>query len=68
MPLINCEVNLILTWYENCILTDTATIDAALYADPPVEAINALTGAAFAITRCKVYVPVVILSAENDNK
>ena len=25
MPLINCEVNLILTWSKDCVLTDTAT-------------------------------------------
>ena len=25
MPLINCEVSLILTWSENCVLTDTTT-------------------------------------------
>ena len=25
MPLINCEINLILTWTENCVLTSKAT-------------------------------------------
>ena len=28
MPLINCEINLILTWFENCVLTSKATRDA----------------------------------------
>ena len=28
MPLINCEINLILTWTENCVLTSKATRDA----------------------------------------
>ena len=25
MPLINCEINLLLTWSKNCILTDITT-------------------------------------------
>ena len=29
MPLINCEINLILTWSENCVLTSKATRNAA---------------------------------------
>ena len=60
MPLINCKVNHILTWSKNC-------GDAGPNADPPVEAINAPASSAFAITDCKLYVPVVTLSAENDN-
>ena len=64
MPLINCEVNRILTWSENYVLIDTATRDA----DPPVVAINAPANAAFKIKDTKLYVPVVTLSAENDNK
>ena len=28
MPLINCEISLILKWSENCILTSKATRDA----------------------------------------
>ena len=27
MPLINCEINLILTWSENCVLTSKAQRD-----------------------------------------
>ena len=23
MPLINCEINLIITWFDNCVLSDT---------------------------------------------
>ena len=69
MPLINCEVNLFLTWSENCALTDTAaTTDANPNADPPVVAINAPTNATFKIKDTNLYVPVVTLSAENDNK
>ena len=59
MPLINCEVNLILTWPKNCFLTDTATGDADPDANPPVEAINTPTNATFALRDCKFHVPVV---------
>ena len=40
MPLINCEINLILTWSENYILTSKATRDANPDADPEVAGIN----------------------------
>ena len=62
IPLINCEVELIVTWSKNCVLTDmTVNVDA----DP---AIAALSGAIFEITDTKLYVPVVTLSKENDTK
>ena len=63
MPLINCEINVILTWSENCVLTSKVTRDA----DPTVAAINNHTNATFKITDTKLYVPVVTLSTENDN-
>ena len=62
-PLINCEVSLTLTWSENCVLTSKATRDA----DPVVAGINNPTNAIFKIADCKLYVPVVTFSAENDN-
>ena len=62
IPLINCEVELILTWSKNCVLADM-TVDAD--ADP---AIVAPSGATFKITDTKLYVPVVTLSKENDAK
>ena len=74
MPLINCKVHLTLTWSENCVLTDITTQaarNANPNADPPVEArerIDAPTNAAFKITDTKLYVPVVTLSTEDDNK
>ena len=42
MPLINCEINLILTWSENCVLTSKATRDAvpAQGGYPSVSKIN----------------------------
>ena len=46
MPLINCEVNLILTWSSSCVLIATSI---------PHQ------NATFAITDTKLYVPVVTL-------
>ena len=67
-PLINFEVSLAVTWSENCILTSRATRDAAPDADPAVAGINNPTNETFKITHCKLYVPVVTLSVEDDNK
>ena len=68
MPLINCEINLILTWSTNCALTSKATRDAipAQGGNPAVTAINNPTGATFKITNTKLCVPVVTLSTKND--
>ena len=68
MPLIHCEVSLILTWSENCVLTSKATREADPDANPVVVEINNPTSAVFNITDTKLYVPVVTLSTENDNK
>ena len=67
IPLVNCEINLILTWSKNCVLTHLVTIAADDTVNPPVIENNAPTSATFDITDCKLYVPVVTLSAENDN-
>ena len=53
MPLINCEVNLILTWSSNCVLIATAIQNQA---------------ATFEITDTKLYVPVVTLSTQENTK
>ena len=61
IPLINCEITLILSWYKECVLVDKA------FRGPPAAAanrINSPTSARFEITDCKLYVPVVTLSAE----
>ena len=60
IPLINCEVELILTWSKNCVLA-YMTVDAT--ADP---AIVVPSGGKFKIK--KLHVPVVTLSEENDIK
>ena len=62
IPLINCEITLILSWYKECVLVGRA------HRGPPAAVINSPTDAKFEITDCKLYVPVVTLSAENNNK
>ena len=64
IPLINCEVELILTWSKNCVLADK-TAEPAQGGNP---AIVAPSGATFKITDTKLYVPVVTLSKEDDIK
>ena len=56
IPLINCEIELILTWSKNCVLADMTTAN-----NPPI-------GLEFQITDTKLYVPVVTLSKKNDKK
>ena len=69
MPLINCEISLTLTWSENCVLTNITTqTAAAAHGDNPArEKIDAATNATFQITDTKLYVPIVTLSAKDDN-
>ena len=68
IPLNNCEISLTLTWSENCVVTSKATREADPDPDPAVTGINNPTNANFKIKDCKLYVPVVTVSAENDNK
>ena len=69
MPLINCEINLILTWSQKCVLTSKATRNAvpAQGRSPAVTAVNNPTNATSQIKDTKLYVPVVTLSTEDDN-
>ena len=53
MPLINCEVNLILTWSSNCVIASVIVANQAV---------------TFAITDTKLYVPVVTLSTQENTK
>ena len=68
IPLINCEVELILTWFKHCVLIDKSTRDADYGTNPRVSEINNPENAIFKITDTKLYVPVVSLSKENDMK
>ena len=60
MPLINCEVSLTLNWFENCVITSKATREANPDANPPVAAIDNLTGATFKIKDTKLYVHLLL--------
>ena len=53
MPLINCEVNLILTWSADCVITYTNVANQV---------------PTFPITEANLYVPVVTLSTQNNAK
>ena len=53
IPMINCDVNFILTWSSTCVLVATNTPNQ---------------NAAFAITDTKLYVPVVALSTQENSK
>ena len=53
MPLINCEIHLILTWSEKCVI---------------VSADVANQNERFAITDTKLYVPVITLSQQDNAK
>ena len=64
IPVINCEVELILTWSKNCVLVDMTVRDT----EDNNPNIVSLTGLEFKITDTKLYVPVVSLSNENDIK
>ena len=52
MPLITCEINLILTWSANCVISNAAPNRAAT----------------LAITDTKLYVPNLTLSAQDYEK
>ena len=66
IPLINCEIELILTWSKNCALADMTVGSGGNNND--LAAIVAPAGLEFQITDTKLYVPVVTLSTENDKK
>ena len=66
--LINCEIELILTWFKNCVLISKATRHANYNANPRVSKINNPENAIFQITNTKLCVPFVNLSKENDIK
>ena len=68
IPLINCGVELILTWFKNCVLIDKSTRDDDYNANPRVSKIDNPENALFQITDTKLYVPVVTLSKGNNIK
>ena len=67
IPLINCEVELILAWLKSCVLIDKSTRDADYNANLLVCKIDNPENPIFQITDTK-FVSVVSLSKENDIK
>ena len=69
MPLTNCGVSLALTWSPDCVITSLEKrLVTAAQGDNLEVRDNSPTNATFKIIGTKLYVPVVILSVENDNK
>ena len=66
MPLISCEVSLELQWNKNCIITSLK--ERQVDAGPPPVLDGAPTGASLAINDCKLYIPVVTLSKDDEIK
>ena len=68
MPLIHCKVSLTLTWSANCVLTTKSYREDYPDANPAVAEINDPANATFKTKDTKLYVRVVTLSAQDDNK
>ena len=66
IPLISCEVSLELKWNKNCVITSLK--EEQVDAGPPVVRDGAPTGASLAINDCKLYIPVVTLSKDDEIK
>ena len=66
MPLISCEVSLELKWDKNCVIIslEQRQVDAG----PPVVRDNDPTGPTLNINDCKLYIPVVTLSKDDEMK
>ena len=68
ISLINCETELILTWFKNCVLIDKTKREVNYDADPVVYEIDNPENTTFQITNLKLYVAVVTLSKQNGIK
>ena len=66
IPLISDEVSLELKWNKNCVIAslEKREVDAG----PPVVRDNSPAGATLAINDCKLYIPVVTLSKDDEIK
>ena len=63
--MVNCEVYLALSWSADCVIT---CMEKRIFVVGQPNRGDSPERAVFKITDCKLYVPVVILSAEIDNK
>ena len=66
MLLISCEVSLELKWNRNCVITSLE--QRAIDENDPPNRDDAPTGSTLAINDCKLYIPVVTLSKDDEIK
>ena len=66
IPLISCEVSLELKWDKNCVITSLEERQVDAGPSPVLD--GAPTGASLAINDCKLYIPVVTLSKDDEIK
>ena len=66
IPLISCEVSLELKWDKNCIINSLQKRD--IKAARPARVDNSPTDATLTINDCKLYIPVVTLSKDDEIK
>ena len=70
--MINSEVELILKWTENCVLTEKVEREFKAATQIPVQpalpAVNVPSDLKLSVADCKLYVPVVTLQAEYQNQ
>ena len=68
----NCELPLTLTWFKNYVITTRAYRDkfvgTGTNKNPRFSEVNSLSKCTFQLTDAKLYVSVVTLSTEDDNK
>ena len=64
IPLSSCEVSLESKWNKNCVITSLK--QRQVDAGPPVVRDGAPTGASLAINDCKLYIPVLTLSKNDE--
>ena len=73
LPLVNCEIKLDFPWSKECIIFEisvTPEVTGDLDANPPVQPRPAIqtTVATIHINNAKLYVPVVMLSIDDNIK
>ena len=66
MPLISCEVSLELKWNKTCVITSLE--QRAIDENNPPNRDGAPTGSTLTINDCKLYIPVVTLSKDDEIK
>ena len=66
LSLINCKIELELTWSKYCVISEASKTTAVERANPADETLT--TGATFQTNNAKLYVPVVTLTNHDNIK